>query len=336
MEASSPATSNSFDSDAHAFHFRADSYPRNNDRRAGRHRTGAAFTVVELLVVVGIITILVALLMPALSKARQVSQRVRCASNLRQIVMATTTYAGENKNRIPERWRPGYDMGNVRPSTAFGSYTSYSWGGFADNSCNINSLVEKGYLSGLFIKDDPEVDVPWLWCPAAIDGTSAAPGNTSGTGGGYTSSYFFNPHTRVPTAASGLDSRYTRIDKIPRNRCVVCDSVYALDALYHMSSSSTAGWNLAFPDAHVVFIESKQLTNYIQTYAGGNGWGSTFQTVAAIDFLETMAEGGDPLKQSIMGPGNYANFSSAPFYGIRNIGTNRVPQNPPEQADELP
>jgi len=59
------------------------------------------FTLVELLVVVSIIALLIAILLPALNKARLEAKAISCASNQRQIGLATTVYLGDSDNILP-------------------------------------------------------------------------------------------------------------------------------------------------------------------------------------------------------------------------------------------
>ena len=61
------------------------------------------FTLVELLVVVGIIAILVAILLPALTRARIQAKNVQCKSQLRNLGQAMVLYANENNGKIPQQ-----------------------------------------------------------------------------------------------------------------------------------------------------------------------------------------------------------------------------------------
>lgn len=58
------------------------------------------FTLVELLIVIGIVALLIGILLPALNQARQMSRRTKCLSNLRSMAIAQAMYAAENKNLL--------------------------------------------------------------------------------------------------------------------------------------------------------------------------------------------------------------------------------------------
>lgn len=76
--------------------------PMTCDGNGRPNRTAkAAFTLVELLVVIGIIALLIAILLPALNRAREQAKMAACLSNQRQIALAMIMYANENKGSLP-------------------------------------------------------------------------------------------------------------------------------------------------------------------------------------------------------------------------------------------
>src|SRR2546423_12112112 len=77
-----------------------------------RKRNRCAFTLVELLVVIGIIALLISILLPTLGRARESANTIKCSSNLRSVGQGLAIYLANNKGTLPASYvYEGMSMG---------------------------------------------------------------------------------------------------------------------------------------------------------------------------------------------------------------------------------
>lgn len=115
------------------------------------HRTARAFTLIELLIVISIIALLIGILLPVLSDARQAAQGLRCLNRIRQINLGTQMFTVDYKDRLP--WT-NWDGGNNVYDEAGWLYDARVAGGEADFKVTDGALnpylqIEEPYLCPL-------------------------------------------------------------------------------------------------------------------------------------------------------------------------------------------
>ena len=113
-------------------------------------KSRAAFTLVELLVVIGIIAVLISILLPSLTRAREAANRTACLSNLRSVGQMFLIYAQFNKDQIP--------LG-----TRTNSYQESYW--VRRDNGGVMRWITWGPLYRAGLMKSPE----YLFCPSAAD-----------------------------------------------------------------------------------------------------------------------------------------------------------------------
>jgi prepilin-type N-terminal cleavage/methylation domain-containing protein len=141
----------------------------------------SAFTLVELLVVIGIIAVLIALLMPGLSAARRQAQTIRCAANLHDIGRAMQMYATDYKGRIPRGYdyEDSYRHGRILWAEALSKYLGHTVE-VRDLSINRDRELAKEfrligvYQCPVFPNEDQSLDyVSNSWTAGGVDDGAA-------------------------------------------------------------------------------------------------------------------------------------------------------------------
>ena len=243
-------------------------------RRFPGRRLRRAFTLVELLVVIGIIAVLVAILLPALQKAREQAKAINCQSNVRQIMQALIMYGSENKQmliqppRTTEPW-PGNDRECLGYYCIEATVLDYRHGAFWRYFSSRTTVAANGPV--------PEVLQRIFTCPSD---TQLLP---AGDGQPRNFSYSWNGEMS-PTVGGGTPNvrRFTQITQ-PAHKILLIEERYPNDGFAFIADTTWSpaddpGYrhqdaaNFGFADGHVERLYPSDLgfapiTN-LQTSAG--------------------------------------------------------------------
>jgi prepilin-type N-terminal cleavage/methylation domain-containing protein len=248
-----------------------------------------AFTLVELLVVIGIIAVLIGILLPVLARARSAANRTVCATQLRELMTATTMYANENKGKLMS-YRGYQSRWNGTPaSISYGDtaqrfyYLSSEDNPDSTPPLNANNFGASGAQLGMLFVRRYITNTKILICPSMP--TALNPNNNERP------AYMFNPwpaYILEDPAAQHMTTRYKTLNDVPKDRILISEWIYDHGTLPHIDRKTQQPFfNVAFKDGHVESIQSKPAYDRLGT-GTASFW---YRTTDILGLIEHAAAG---------------------------------------------
>ena len=207
-------------------------------RTAAGHRFPPLFTLVELLIVIGIIMILMSMLLPALKKTRDLSKRLNCINNEKTIGQGVHMYASDNQDFVPVFG--GYYTNSELPSG----------GGWATNG------EWQEYLAGKYLSYRKTTDKGVFTCPA-----HESPWNLHGLRSSYGFNYWIQePNKEIRFFQVIKPSQLLMLGDSVSGRLLIRGPLVASGTAIHCRHSN--GANLTFIDGHVQCRQISELADY--------------------------------------------------------------------------